>query len=236
MCNKDFSKLALNGYIMQFRLVFFLYLFSATCFAQLPKGFVYAKTSIPDLKTEMRYCSHNNFVGEPIDGYNAEVIIVTKLTALALKKVQAELKKQGLGLMIFDSYRPQRAVNHFIRWAKRLNDTLMKQQFYPNVDKRNLFKAGYIASKSRHSSGSTVDLTIINLETGEPLNMGTPFDYFGEPSWVDYNGINEKQKANRQLLQRVMINNGFRNYSKEWWHFTLRGEPFRNQYFDFPVE
>lgn len=220
---------------MQFRLVF-LYLFSVVSFAQLPKGFVYAKASIPDLEIEMNYCNDNNFVGQIIDGYNAEVIIVTKETALALKTIQTKLKKQGLGLMVYDSYRPQRAVNHFICWAKQINDTLMKQQFYPNVNKRNLFKSGYIASKSRHSSGSTIDLTIINLKTKKPLDMGTPYDFFGELSWVDYEGINNKQRANRQLLQNVMLNNGFRNYSKEWWHFTLRGEPYRNQYFDFPIE
>ncbi len=221
---------------MKCRFVFFLILFSSLGYSQLPKDFVYLKSIVPDVELEMRYCSDNNFVGTPINGYNAEVVIMTKQAALSLKKVQAELKKQGLGLKIYDAYRPQSAVNHFIKWAKQINDTLMKQQFYPNVDKRNLFKDGYIASRSRHSSGSTIDLTIINLKTGKALDMGTPYDFFGESSWVENSDISKAQQANRQLLQGVMLNNGFRNYPKEWWHFTLRGEPFRNQYFDFPVE
>lgn len=221
---------------MQFRFVFFLILFSTISYSQLPKNFVYIKTIIPDIALEMRYCSDNNFVGKSIEGYNAEVLIMTKPAALALKKVQAELKKQGLGLKVYDAYRPQSAVNHFIKWAKQINDTLMKEQFYPKVDKRNLFKEGYIASRSRHSSGSTIDLTIINLETGTALEMGTPYDFFGKSSWVNNEDISTVHQENRQLLQKVMLSNGFRNYPKEWWHFTLKGEPFRNQYFDFPVE
>jgi len=221
---------------MSFRFIFFLLHFSTFSYSQLPPNFVYLKTIIPEIDLEIRYCSDNNFVGKPIEGYHAEVIIMTKPTALALKKVQTELKKRNLGLKIYDAYRPQRSVNHFIKWAKKINDTLMKHQYYPKVDKRNLFKAGYIASKSRHSSGSTVDLTIINLKTGQPLDMGTPYDFFGEESWIDYNQINTKQQAHRQLLQKVMLKHGFRNYPKEWWHFTLKGEPFRNQYFNFPIE
>jgi len=117
-----------------------------------------------------------------------------------------------------------------------LNDTVNKSIFYPNVKKRNLFKAGYIASKSGHSRGSTVDLTVIDGNTGKPLDMGSPFDFFGEQSWVDYPNITEQQKKNRQILQRVMLKHNFRNYPKEWWHFTLRWEPFPKTYFDFEVE
>ncbi len=221
---------------MLLRFVFFLCFLTVIGYSQTPKGFVYIKTIIPDIKIEMRYCGSNNFIGKPINGYNAEVVIMTKEAAFALRKVQETLKKQNLGLMIYDSYRPQRAVNHFIKWAKKINDTLMKQQFYPNVDKRNLFKEGYIASRSRHSSGSTIDLTIVDNKTGKVLDMGSPYDYFGKSSWVENDNINEKQKSNRQLLQQVMLNNGFRNYPKEWWHFTLKGEPYKNEYFDFPVE
>jgi D-alanyl-D-alanine dipeptidase len=123
-----------------------------------------------------------------------------------------------------------------MRWAKDLNDTINKSQFYPDVEKKNLFREEYIASKSGHSRGSTLDLTITNGETGELLDMGSPYDFFGKQSWVDYKGISEKQMANRQLLQAVMIKYNFRNYPKEWWHFTLRWEPFPNTYFDFPVE
>ncbi|WP_452222405.1 M15 family metallopeptidase [Lacinutrix salivirga] len=217
----------------------FFYLLTTLCwcaFGQLPEGFVYVNKLIPDIKVELRYCQGNNFVGERIDGYNDEVVILTKEAAVALKNVQEALKPKGLGLMVYDAYRPQRAVNHFVRWAKQVNDTVMKQQFYPAVNKRNLFKQGYIASKSRHSSGSTIDLTIVDLKTGTPLDMGTPYDFFGQQSWVAYSEINKEQQANRQLLQDVMLSNGFRNYPKEWWHFTLRGEPYRNKYFDFLVE
>lgn len=221
---------------MKFKLFFFLTTLSVCAFGQLPEGFVYVSDIIPDIKVELRYCQDNNFVGQQIDGYNLDVAILTKQAAVALKNVQEELNAKGLGLKVFDAYRPQTAVNHFVRWAKQVNDTVKKQQFYPAVNKKNLFNKGYIASKSRHSSGSTIDLTIIDLKTGEALDMGTPFDYFGEQSWVNYDGINNKQKANRQLLQQVMLSNGFRNYPKEWWHFTLRGEPYRNQYFDFLVQ
>lgn len=202
----------------------------------LPEGFVYAKTIIPDLDVELRYYTTNNFVGDTIDSYKSNNLIITKAAAEKLKLVQDELQQQNLCLKIYDGYRPQGAVNHFIRWARDLNDTLNKQEFYPEVNKRNLFKAGYIATRSGHSRGSTIDLTITNGETGEPLDMGSPYDFFGEKSWVDYKGITEKQKANRQLLQTVMLKHNFRNYPKEWWHFTLRWEPFPETYFDFEVE
>lgn len=202
----------------------------------LPEGFVYAKTIIPDLDVELRYYTTNNFVGDTIDSYKSNNLIITKAAAEKLKLVQDELQQQNLCLKIYDGYRPQGAVNHFIRWARDLNDTLNKQEFYPEVNKRNLFKAGYIATRSGHSRGSTIDLTITNGETGEPLDMGSPYDFFGEKSWVDYKGITEKQKANRQLLQAVMLKHNFRNYPKEWWHFTLRWEPFPETYFDFEVE
>lgn len=221
---------------MKMKLVFLLFLFQLSVFSQLPEGFVYVDDVIPDIQLELRYCLNNNFVGEPVDGYHAEVCILTKQAAFALKKVQEELQKQNLALKIFDAYRPQRAVNHFSKWARDVNDTIMKQQYYPEVDKRNLFKEGYIASRSRHSSGSTVDLTIIDLETGEELDMGTPYDYFGKASWFLHEDLTKVQKANRTLLHTMMLKHGFRHYPQEWWHFTLRGEPFRNQYFDFPVE
>lgn len=215
---------------------FLLTIYSLSSFAQLPKGFVYVKDVVPTIQTELRYCSDNNFVGEVIDGYIENKAILTFQAATALKKVQEQLAKQNLSIKIYDSYRPQRAVNHFVRWAKVESDTLMKQQFYPNVEKKNLFKSGYIASKSRHSSGSTLDITIVNIENGEELDMGSPYDFFGSASWIENNNLNKVQAKNRELLQKVMLDNGFRNYAKEWWHFTLRGEPYRNQYFDFLVE
>ena len=203
---------------------------------QLPQGFVHVKEIIPDLDVELRYFSTHNFVGDTIDGYKANTLILTLQTAKALKQVQDELQNQNLCLKVYDGYRPQRAVNHFMRWASNLNDTLNKQEFYPTVEKRFLFQDGYIATQSGHSRGSTIDLTIIDGNTSKPLDMGSPYDFFGEPSWVEYQNISEKQKQNRQLLQNVMQKNGFRNYPQEWWHFTLIGEPFPDTYFDFVVE
>ncbi len=201
----------------------------------LPKGFVYITDEIPKIRVELRYATKHNFVGKSIDGYHGNNAIVTKETAVALKKVQQDLEKLNLSLIIYDAYRPQKAVNHFVKWAKDINDTLMKHEFYPNVAKRNLFKNGYIASHSRHSSGSTVDVSIFSDTYKVPLDMGSSYDYFGKQSWVSYKNLTKKQKYHRELLQKVMLKNGFRNYSKEWWHFTLRYEPYRNKYFNFEI-
>ncbi|WP_417213337.1 M15 family metallopeptidase [Bizionia sp.] len=224
---------------MKNKILLFLVVVVSLAFTQkqtLPKGFVYAESVIPDIDVELRYYSSNNFVGDTITGYKTNTLIVTKPTADALKKVQDELAEQNLCLRVYDAYRPQRAVNYFISWAKDLENVRMKASFYPQVEKQHLFRDGYIASRSGHSRGSTVDLTIIDANTLEPLDMGSPYDFFGEPSWVAYQNLSEIQKENRQLLQRVMQKHGFRNYPKEWWHFTLRGEPFPNRYFDFVVE
>jgi D-alanyl-D-alanine dipeptidase len=221
---------------MKHLLLFLSILWSFCVYSQLPNGFVYVKNVIPDMDVELRYYTSNNFVGSPINGYKSNRLIVTIETAQALKLVHEALQEHNLCLRIYDGYRPQRAVNHFMNWARDLNDTINKHIFYPSVNKRNLFKEGYIANKSGHSRGSTVDLTIINGNTGIPLDMGSPYDYFGKESWVNYQSITKIQKMNRQLLQSVMLNNGFRNYAQEWWHFTLREERFPNTYFDFVVK
>ena len=202
----------------------------------MPEGFVYAEELIPELHVELRYFSTNNFVGDTITGYKANKLILTKVTAEALKKANDELLLDNKCFLVFDGYRPQRAVNHFMAWAQDLNDTINKAEFYPDVAKKDLFKEEYIASRSGHSKGSTLDLTIIDGETNEPLDMGSNFDFFGVQSWVSYEDISEEQKANRQLLQTIMLKYGFRNYPKEWWHFTLKGEPFPDTYFDFEIE
>ena len=203
---------------------------------KLPKGFVYVTDVIPSVQVALRYAGSNNFIGKPIDGYNSSELILSEKATLALQEVQKALKKEGLGLKIFDGYRPQRAVNHFIRWAKDINDTLQKKAYYPNIDKRLLFKKGFIASRSGHSRGSTVDLTLVDLNTNEEIDMGSPFDFFGAISSVKYTKITKEQQQNRQILQRVMKKHNFRPYHKEWWHFTLRNEPFKKTYFDFMVE
>lgn len=198
--------------------------------------FVTIQKEIPNIKIDLRYASSNNFIGEKIDGYHSNKAIITIEAAHALKKIQLELEKKGLSLIIYDAYRPQKAVNHFKRWAKNLNDTLMKKDFYPNVAKKDLFKAGYISSRSRHSSGSTVDVSIYDSKKNSVLDMGSPYDFFGKQSWVNYSKLTKIQKNNRQLLQNIMLQNGFRNYPKEWWHFTLRNEPYKNVYFDFTID
>ncbi|MDB4402290.1 M15 family metallopeptidase [Algibacter sp.] len=221
---------------MKYTLTFLICFVFSSFYAQLPNGFIYAEDVIPDLEVELRYFTSNNFVGQPIEGYHSNKLILTLESAQALKLVHEALQEQNLCLKVYDGYRPQSAVNHFIKWARDLDDTINKHTFYPDVKKRNLFKDEYIASKSGHSRGSTLDLTIIDGNTGIPLDMGSAYDFFGQESWIDYTNITEKQKINRQLLQRFMLKFGFRNYPKEWWHFTLKGEPFRDTYFDFAVK
>ncbi len=208
----------------------------SACSQKLPKGFVYLTTIDPSIQSELRYITNNNFIGKPIDTYLKNTVILSEKSAKALHKIQLELKKLGLSLKIFDAYRPQQAVNHFVRWAKVLNDTLMKRQYYPNTPKNKLFKLGYIASKSGHTRGSTVDLTIVNTKTGKELDMGSPYDFFGEISHPFFKNINFIQKKNRLFLRKIMIKNGFRPYNSEWWHFTLNNEPFPKTYFNFPVQ
>ncbi|MDT0551753.1 M15 family metallopeptidase [Urechidicola vernalis] len=205
-------------------------------FGQLQDGFVYVKEAIPSVKVDLRYFSSNNFVGDTIRGYNSDKLILSEKATEALKSVQLELNIKGLGLIVFDAYRPQRAVNHFAEWALKLNDTLMKKQFYPSVRKSNLFEEGYIAYKSGHTRGSTVDITLIDLKTGKEIDMGSPWDFFGVESWIENKRLTPKQKKNRKQLQKVMLKHNFKKYDKEWWHFTLKEEPFPDTYFDFEIK
>ena len=188
------------------------------------------------IQSELRYITHHNFIGKPIDGYKKDTIIVSQKTAEALKEIQQILLKDGLSLKIFDAYRPQQAVDHFVRWATILNDTLMKREYYPDIPKSQLFNLGYIASKSGHTRGSTVDLTIVDLKTKKELDMGSPYDFFGEISHPFYKKISKKQQENRLFLRRIMLEKGFKPYNNEWWHFTLANEPFPTTYFQFSIE
>jgi D-alanyl-D-alanine dipeptidase len=206
---------------------------------ELPKGFVNLKEAIQNVVIDLRYYSSDNFIGDTITGYNAEKCFMSKEAASALTKVQADLTNQGLGLKVFDAYRPQRAVDHFARWAADLDDNKMKSIYYPNVPKTRLFELGYIAAKSGHTRGSTVDLTIIYTsgeDEGREMDMGTPWDFFSERSWPASDGVTSQQKVNRMLLRDLMIKHGFKPYEGEWWHFTLKNEPFPDTYFDFEVE
>ncbi len=204
---------------------------------KLSDSFVYLESIIPEAAFDIRYFTKNNFVGTEIDGYEKHTAIITKNAAEALRRVCDELLKEGLTLKIYDCYRPQRAVNHFVRWARDLTDTKMKSAYYPDVEKKDLFKEGYIAEKSSHSRGSTVDLTLINAETGEELDMGSTFDFFSEISHPLYEGsITKEQRENRLKLRNIMLSHGFLPLESEWWHFTLRDEPFPDTYFDFTIK
>ena len=203
---------------------------------KIPRGFVILSNIDDTIQSELRYLGTNNFIGTPIDGYYKNCVIVTKETAFALKKVQQILLKKGLSLKIFDAYRPQQSVDHFVRWGKVLNDTLMKKKYYPDVPKSKLFEQGYIALKSGHSRGSTVDLTIVQRTSGKELDMGSIYDFFGEESHPSFKKINTHQQKNRLYLREIMLKNGFKPYENEWWHFTLKKEPFPKTYFNFPVK
>ena len=200
-----------------------------------PSDFVVLADYVPHIVQEIRYYSTYNFIGERIDGYEEPCALLTKEAARALKSVSNEMIVQGYRLKVFDAYRPARAVKHFVLWGIEDTDIRMKPYFYPDLEKQELFAQGYIAKQSSHSRGSTVDLTLLDMQTGKELDMGGPFDYFSELSHPDYKGITEEQYDNRMILQRVMIRNGFKPIDCEWWHFTLENEPYPDTYFDFPV-
>jgi D-alanyl-D-alanine dipeptidase len=255
---------------MKTKIIFSFFLLLTLCSSQftgisaaaekMPEGFVDIKNVIPDVQLDIRYYGPHNFVGEKVNGYNAGKCIITKEAAAALEKVQKDLGQFSLSLKIYDCYRPQRAVNHFVQWATEMKNTKTRKEFYPTVDKRNLFKDGYIDSKSGHSHGSTVDLTIVpvpvpkqaNYIPGQKLSacclpwnqrfrdnsidMGTGFDCFAELSHTGNKNIGLQQRINRMLLKSLMEKYGFRNFEKEWWHYTLNNEPYPDTYFDFIIE
>ena len=235
-------------------------LFSSTFFCQeIPEGFVEIHEVIPDIILDLRYLTNHNFLGVPVDGYENEKCYITKSAADSLAKVQAELRKFSLSLKIYDAYRPQQAVDHFVRWAKDLSDTITKKEFYPTLDKSRLFVDGYIAEKSGHSRGSTIDFTIVprplpsqpifDVENqcecfestdkrfqDNSIDMGTGFDCFHSLSHTENIKLTSQQRANRLLLKSLMDKYGFKNLAEEWWHFTLRNEPFPKTYFDFMIK
>jgi D-alanyl-D-alanine dipeptidase len=202
---------------------------------EMPDDFVDVTEVVPGVIIEGRYAGYYNFVGEPIDGYERECCLLTRPAATALARVQAELKPFGFGLKIFDCYRPARAVAHFLRWAADAGDTRMKEEFYPDFDKPELFAKGYIAERSGHTRGSTADLTLVTLPARIEVYMGTGFDFFSERSWPDDPEQPTEARANRLMLASVMKLHGFAPHPYEWWHFTLADEPYPDTYFDFPV-
>jgi D-alanyl-D-alanine dipeptidase len=212
-------------------------------------AFVNITDVVPDAILEIRYFGTYNFVGTRIDGYLQPTALLTRQAADSLKAVSDDLKAQGYRLKIYDAYRPQCAVDHFVRWGKDLDDTLMKSYFYPNESKDSLFIKEYIATYSGHSRGSTLDLTLFDMRTEKEVDMGGTFDWFGRESHPDYCGdpetgvfsgqnghLTQQQFENRMILRRAMLAHGFKPYDCEWWHFTLKNEPFPDTYFAFPVK
>lgn len=226
------------------------------------KGFVYLHEVDPTILISPRYYSNENFLGTRVDGYHKPVIVITRQAAEALKNVQADLKKDGYSLVVYDGYRPQRAVNHFVRWSEDVTDQLRKYQYYPRVDKAKVFELGYVARRSGHSRGSTIDLTLIKdgQQLGEikeekrtlldgytitllddgTVDMGASFDLFDKASHIENDLVAQQFKERRTYLRTVMQKHGFKPYAEEWWHFTLKNEPFPadqdSSYFDFEIE
>lgn len=198
-------------------------------------GFVNAAERVPGLVVDMRYHGEENFIGRRIAGYEAPACLLAKDAADALARAQAALEASGYGLKVFDCYRPARAVADFAAWARDPHDEKRKADYYPNTDKSRLFELGYIADRSGHSRGSTVDVTIVDRRTGGELDMGSRYDLFDTISWPTDTTVSEHAHANRMTLQRIMTNAGFRPLKEEWWHFTLVYEPHPHTYFDFPV-
>lgn len=200
-------------------------------------GFVILSEYVPDIIEEVRYHTTYNFIGDKIDGYDDPIILVVLEAALALQKANEEAKKLGYAFKVYDAYRPQTAVDHFVRWAKDINDTRMKEVFYPEIKKEELFEKGFIASKSGHTRGSSIDLTLFDLKTGKEVDMGGVFDNFGDVSHSNYTeGLTEEQINNRKILRKIMCENGFKGINSEWWHFNLIDEPYPDTYFTFPID
>ena len=197
--------------------------------------FVLLTDQVPGVILEIRYFSTFNFIGDRIDGYEEPIALLTKEAARALKAAANQAAVRGYRLKIFDAYRPASAVKHFMLWGIEELDQRMKPFFYPDLEKEELFNLGYIAKKSSHSRGSTVDLTLLDMKTGKELDMGSPFDYFGPISHPDSRDITDEQYENRMMLKDIMTKEGFVPFDYEWWHFTLDGEPYPETYFDFPL-
>lgn len=233
------------------------FIFSATSYA-LPKSFVYLHDVAPDIIQDMRYATSNNFIGNPIPGYKKGVCIVTKAVGEQLNKAEQEIKAKGYTLKVYDCYRPQRSVNYFYKWSQKLNDQRQKASFYPRENKKELFDRKYIALSSGHTRGSTLDLTLVKLDSSSKkssknhltrcygkspnylddnsIDMGTRFDCLDISAHIHYSKLSKTQQKNRMLLQKLMISYGFKPYLYEWWHYTLNNEPYPNNYFTFLVK
>ena len=202
----------------------------------MPKGFISLHEFLPEVLLEIRYASSYNFIGKPINGYTSPLAILSIEAAEGLKLASKYLHKNDLILKVFDAYRPQKALDHIVKWARDVNDTLMKKYFYPGIDKAQLIPDGYIAERSAHTRGSALDLTIVSMNSGCDLDMGTPFDFLGEQANHGSVSISTEQTANRKILKDAMEYAGFAPYDQEWWHYIFIKEPYPDTYFDFPFK
>ncbi|MCE7002612.1 D-Ala-D-Ala dipeptidase VanX [Kibdelosporangium philippinense] len=198
--------------------------------------FVFVDELIPGIRWDAKYATWDNFTGKPVDGYKANRIVGTKALCAALRKAGEEAEALGFGLLLWDGYRPQRAVDNFMRWAQEPEDGRKKARHYPNIERAEMFEKGYVATKSGHSRGSTVDLTLYHLESGELAAMGGDHDVMDVISHHGAEGVTEVEKRNRQHLRTIMEAAGFVAYENEWWHYNLKDEPYPDTYFDFPIE
>ncbi len=222
--------------MIQFLFLFIWFELTEETMANFHESFVSIEEICPTILVEASYATKNNFTGEIVEGYKAKRVLTTTSVAKALCLAQEEALSRGLSLKIFDGYRPQKAVLFFQQWALRPDeDFYLKQKYYPLLTRKELFQNGYIATRSSHSRGSAVDLTLVETQTLNELDMGSPFDYFDSISHTDSEKINDHQKENRKKLKDLLEKYGFKNYHKEWWHYSLKDEPFPDTYFDFDI-
>ncbi|MER7175472.1 D-Ala-D-Ala dipeptidase VanX [Streptomyces mesophilus] len=197
--------------------------------------FVFVDEHVPGIRWDAKYATWDNFTGKPVDGYRANRIVGTRALCSALKEAQARAEYLGFGLVLWDGYRPQRAVDCFLRWSELPEDGRTKPRHYPNIERAEMFEKGYVATKSGHSRGSTVDVTLYHLDTGDLAAMGGGHDLMDSISHHGAEGVKQFEARNRHLLHSVMEGSGFSAYDCEWWHYTLKDEPYPDTYFDFPI-
>lgn len=199
------------------------------------REFAFVDELVPGIRWDAKYATWDNFTGRPVDGYLVNRIMGTRALCAALARAQQQAAVHGLGILLWDGYRPQHAVNAFLRWSRQPEDGRTKQRHYPNIERVEMIDLGYVAARSGHSRGSTVDLTLFDLSTGELTDMGGGHDLMDPISHHGAVGISTAAAANRQLLSTLMADSGFERYEAEWWHYSLIDEPFPDTYFDFPI-
>ncbi|MDR0396659.1 MAG: M15 family metallopeptidase [Oscillospiraceae bacterium] len=201
----------------------------------MPEGFVYLDDALPGVYWDAKYASADNFTGRIVDGYHVNRVVGARELADALREALTLAARRGLSFLLFDGYRPRRAVECFLRWARSPEDGRTKARHYPNISKSDIVPLGYVAERSGHSRGGAIDLTLCAASGGKPLDMGGGFDLMDVSSHHGAPGLSADAAAHRALLRDIMESSGFAAYEKEWWHYSLNNEPFADTYFDFPI-